>query len=267
MTAANVTGTAVTKQGGSSWFFIIPNYAYGKAIQADGRGRFFQPTVLADVPADAHVMKNEQFGPILAVQRVNSDEEAIERMNDSAFGLTADQRGFPRPSSFAALSDADDGSDIGAVEVEVPTPVAPPVVPLPGGGGGGGGGALPPGSGSGGARFGAKTLVTLSLSTATIPAKGPLRVRVANANRFAVSGRLSGTTTVKRRHVTLKAKTLRVAAGRRATVALTLPKAVRAVLAARGRVTIRLSAVVRDGAGTSRTVRKSTTPRLKRRTR
>jgi acyl-CoA reductase-like NAD-dependent aldehyde dehydrogenase len=61
----------------------------GKAVQADGRGRFFQPTVLSDVPPDAHVMKNEQFGPILAVQRVNSDEEAIERMNDSRYGLTA----------------------------------------------------------------------------------------------------------------------------------------------------------------------------------
>jgi branched-chain amino acid transport system substrate-binding protein len=32
---ANVTGSAVTKQGGGSWFFVTPNYAYGKAIQAD----------------------------------------------------------------------------------------------------------------------------------------------------------------------------------------------------------------------------------------
>ncbi|HVZ07868.1 ABC transporter substrate-binding protein [Rhodopila sp.] len=32
---AHVTGTAVTKQGGASWFFVTPNYAYGKAIQAD----------------------------------------------------------------------------------------------------------------------------------------------------------------------------------------------------------------------------------------
>ena len=34
---ANVTGSAVTKQGGGSWFFVIPNYAYGKAIQADAK--------------------------------------------------------------------------------------------------------------------------------------------------------------------------------------------------------------------------------------
>jgi len=34
---ANVTGSAVTKQGGDSWFFVIPNYAYGKAILADAK--------------------------------------------------------------------------------------------------------------------------------------------------------------------------------------------------------------------------------------
>jgi acyl-CoA reductase-like NAD-dependent aldehyde dehydrogenase len=34
-------------------------------------------------------MRVEQFGPILAVQRVDSDEEALARMNDSEFGLTA----------------------------------------------------------------------------------------------------------------------------------------------------------------------------------
>jgi acyl-CoA reductase-like NAD-dependent aldehyde dehydrogenase len=61
----------------------------GKRTSAGGRGRFFQPTVLADVPGDAQVMRVEQFGPILAVQRVTSDEEALARMNDSIYGLTA----------------------------------------------------------------------------------------------------------------------------------------------------------------------------------
>lgn len=61
----------------------------GRPMQVDGRGRFFQPTVLSDTPQDARVMREEQFGPILAVQSVGSDEEALERMNDTAFGLTA----------------------------------------------------------------------------------------------------------------------------------------------------------------------------------
>jgi acyl-CoA reductase-like NAD-dependent aldehyde dehydrogenase len=61
----------------------------GKPTSAGGRGRFFEPTVLADVPADAALMRVEQFGPILAVARVTSDDEALARMNDSEFGLTA----------------------------------------------------------------------------------------------------------------------------------------------------------------------------------
>jgi acyl-CoA reductase-like NAD-dependent aldehyde dehydrogenase len=61
----------------------------GKPTQIEGRGRFFMPTVLADVASEAKVMRDEQFGPILAVQRVDSDEQALARMNDSRYGLTA----------------------------------------------------------------------------------------------------------------------------------------------------------------------------------
>ena len=34
-------------------------------------------------------MKEETFGPIIPIQKVKSDEEAIELMNDSEYGLTA----------------------------------------------------------------------------------------------------------------------------------------------------------------------------------
>jgi acyl-CoA reductase-like NAD-dependent aldehyde dehydrogenase len=61
----------------------------GRRTSVAGRGRFFEPTVLADVPSDALAMRVEQFGPILAVARVTSDEEALARMNDSIYGLTA----------------------------------------------------------------------------------------------------------------------------------------------------------------------------------
>jgi acyl-CoA reductase-like NAD-dependent aldehyde dehydrogenase len=61
----------------------------GKRTSAGGRGRFFAPTVVADVPSDTQLMRVEQFGPLLAVQRVTSDEEALARMNDSIYGLTA----------------------------------------------------------------------------------------------------------------------------------------------------------------------------------
>jgi acyl-CoA reductase-like NAD-dependent aldehyde dehydrogenase len=61
----------------------------GQRLRVAGQGRFFAPTLLADVPSRARVMRDEQFGPILAVQKVSSDEQALERMNDSAYGLTA----------------------------------------------------------------------------------------------------------------------------------------------------------------------------------
>lgn len=52
-------------------------------------GWFYEPTLLADVPNDALVMQEETFGPFLPVARVISDDEAIARMNDSRYGLTA----------------------------------------------------------------------------------------------------------------------------------------------------------------------------------
>jgi acyl-CoA reductase-like NAD-dependent aldehyde dehydrogenase len=56
---------------------------------ADRPGHFFQPTLLADVPNNAEVMQEESFGPLLPVAPVRNDEEAVLRMNDTRFGLTA----------------------------------------------------------------------------------------------------------------------------------------------------------------------------------
>lgn len=56
---------------------------------ADTRGNFFAPTLLADVPNHATVMQEESFGPIVPVAPVADDDDALTRMNDSRFGLTA----------------------------------------------------------------------------------------------------------------------------------------------------------------------------------
>ena len=61
----------------------------GKATQVSGKGRFFEATLLADVTQDMSLMKNESFGPIMPIMKVASDEEALMRMNDSRYGLTA----------------------------------------------------------------------------------------------------------------------------------------------------------------------------------
>ncbi|MEZ6048240.1 MAG: aldehyde dehydrogenase family protein [Planctomycetaceae bacterium] len=53
------------------------------------QGNFFAPTLLKDVPQQSLIMQEESFGPLLPVMKVKSDEEALELMNDSRFGLTA----------------------------------------------------------------------------------------------------------------------------------------------------------------------------------
>ena len=54
-----------------------------------GDGHFFAPVVLADVPADARVMREEIFGPIVAIAPIDSEQEALERANDHQAGLAA----------------------------------------------------------------------------------------------------------------------------------------------------------------------------------
>lgn len=50
-------------------------------------GAFLRPGILVDVPAEARIMQEECFGPVLPVTVVDSIHEAIERANDSPFGL------------------------------------------------------------------------------------------------------------------------------------------------------------------------------------
>ncbi len=52
-------------------------------------GNFYAPTVLADVPADSPAAREEMFGPVAALFRVNGLEEAISLANDTEFGLGA----------------------------------------------------------------------------------------------------------------------------------------------------------------------------------
>ncbi|HEY8041006.1 MAG TPA: aldehyde dehydrogenase family protein [Polyangiaceae bacterium] len=63
--------------------------AGGKRATIDGRGRFFEATLVADCSHSMKVFRQESFGPILPVMAVESDDEALARMNDSRLGLTA----------------------------------------------------------------------------------------------------------------------------------------------------------------------------------
>ena len=56
---------------------------------AEGKGYFFEPTVLVDVDHSMLVMKEESFGPIIGIQKVKSDDEAVSLMQDTDYGLAA----------------------------------------------------------------------------------------------------------------------------------------------------------------------------------
>ena len=59
--------------------------ARGRA--SSSQGWYFEPTVVVDVPEGARVWTEETFGPLLPIMRVSDLDEAIERANDSEFGL------------------------------------------------------------------------------------------------------------------------------------------------------------------------------------
>ena len=54
-----------------------------------GPGNWFQPTVLTNVNHTMDLMREESFGPVIGIQKVAGDEEAVALMNDTRYGLTA----------------------------------------------------------------------------------------------------------------------------------------------------------------------------------
>jgi acyl-CoA reductase-like NAD-dependent aldehyde dehydrogenase len=54
-----------------------------------GEGNWFDATVLINVDHTMEIMQEESFGPVIGIQRVKSDEEAVRLMNDTRYGLTA----------------------------------------------------------------------------------------------------------------------------------------------------------------------------------
>jgi succinate-semialdehyde dehydrogenase/glutarate-semialdehyde dehydrogenase len=57
--------------------------------EIDGKGFFYQPTVLTDVPADAAILSEEPFGPVAPVAAFDDLDEALEVANSLPFGLAA----------------------------------------------------------------------------------------------------------------------------------------------------------------------------------
>ncbi len=54
-----------------------------------GPGNWFSPTVVAGASHAMALMREESFGPVIGIQEVTGDEEAVRLMNDTEYGLTA----------------------------------------------------------------------------------------------------------------------------------------------------------------------------------
>ncbi|GAX08002.1 succinate-semialdehyde dehydrogenase [Secundilactobacillus silagincola] len=67
-------------------------------------GQFFMPTILTDIDKDNPAYSEEMFGPVAAVYKVHSEEEAIELANDNPYGL----------GGIVFAGDADHGAEVAA---------------------------------------------------------------------------------------------------------------------------------------------------------
>ncbi len=69
--------------------------AHGATVLAGGKARpeigpyFFEPTILTDVTPAMQCYREETFGPVVAIYRVETAEEAVAAANDSPYGLNA----------------------------------------------------------------------------------------------------------------------------------------------------------------------------------
>lgn len=78
--------------------------------RVDGKGYYFEPTVLTNVTHGMKVMKDESFGPVVGIMKVSTDEEAVQLMKDTEYGLTASVYSSSKERAEKILSDIDTGT-------------------------------------------------------------------------------------------------------------------------------------------------------------
>ncbi|MCE2946191.1 MAG: aldehyde dehydrogenase family protein [bacterium] len=73
-------------------------------------GNWYAPTVFTEVDHTMALMREESFGPIIGIQKVSGDEEAVALMNDTRYGLTAGVFTRDEASARALLSRVNAGT-------------------------------------------------------------------------------------------------------------------------------------------------------------
>ncbi|MDD9951575.1 MAG: aldehyde dehydrogenase family protein [Zetaproteobacteria bacterium] len=75
-----------------------------------GPGYFYAPMVLSEVNHDMAVMREESFGPIVGIQKVANDDQAVCHMNDTDMGLTAAVYSCEQARAYNILQQMSSGS-------------------------------------------------------------------------------------------------------------------------------------------------------------
>ncbi|MBY0437584.1 MAG: aldehyde dehydrogenase family protein [Burkholderiales bacterium] len=83
--------------------------ARGATLRCGGKrlpqpGNWYAPTVFTEVDHTMALMREESFGPIIGIQKVSGDDEAVALMNDTRYGLTAGVFTRDEASAHALLS-------------------------------------------------------------------------------------------------------------------------------------------------------------------
>ena len=101
----------------------------GNAVKMEGgNGFFIEPTIFTGMPEDAKTMKEEIFGPVVHINTFKTEKEALEKANDTEYGLFASlyTEDLSRAMRVAKALEA------GSVGVNMTSPSRPPDMPLAG---------------------------------------------------------------------------------------------------------------------------------------
>ncbi|MDL0433874.1 NAD-dependent succinate-semialdehyde dehydrogenase [Marinobacter sp. TBZ242] len=88
-------GPAINRAAVNKFQHLVDDaVAHGAELRTGGRtpegaGYFFEGTVLDRVPTEAEIANTEIFGPIAAISRFSTQEEVLQRANDTPFGLAS----------------------------------------------------------------------------------------------------------------------------------------------------------------------------------
>lgn len=88
-----------------------------------GPGFFFEPTILADLADSTPVVAEEQFGPVLPILSYGTVDEAVERANDTMYGLCGSAWGADEERATAVAERLECGTTFINTHAELPPPI------------------------------------------------------------------------------------------------------------------------------------------------